>query len=298
MKYYFILSHLRIHNANAMSSNYTIGFPAITAWLGGMHALQRRINQNSSFNQVKFNRIGIVSHDYDLQTYSNHSRFRSLKGTSNPLTRDEERPPFVEEARIDLDVSLIIEVSGITIDDCLTLQNIIFNNLQYIKFAGGDIISHRNKNLFINGKDIFFIHDNEEDDSAIRQCIKFCMPGFVLIERKELLVNYNIERNNLDKLLDFLKVTYTAIETSEDSFDWDASKVEAGWIIPIVVGFKGLSKLSKVKNQRDHNKLHRFVEPIITLGEFKFVYHMAEIDEMMWKYSYDELNTLYLCKNE
>jgi hypothetical protein len=30
---FFLISHLKIHNANAMSSPYTIGFPAMTAWL-------------------------------------------------------------------------------------------------------------------------------------------------------------------------------------------------------------------------------------------------------------------------
>lgn len=39
-----LIPRLRIHNANALSSPYTIGFPALTAWLGGVHALQRKLN--------------------------------------------------------------------------------------------------------------------------------------------------------------------------------------------------------------------------------------------------------------
>ena len=34
MKTYILISNIKIHNANAMSSPYTIGFPAMTAWLG------------------------------------------------------------------------------------------------------------------------------------------------------------------------------------------------------------------------------------------------------------------------
>ena len=39
MKTYIVLPDVQIHNANAMSSTYTIGFPAMTAWLGAVHAL-------------------------------------------------------------------------------------------------------------------------------------------------------------------------------------------------------------------------------------------------------------------
>ncbi|MCB1977589.1 MAG: hypothetical protein KDE66_11370 [Nitrosomonas sp.] len=34
MRRFLLIPHLKIHNANAMSSPYTIGFPAMTAWLG------------------------------------------------------------------------------------------------------------------------------------------------------------------------------------------------------------------------------------------------------------------------
>jgi len=39
-----LLPHLKVHNANALSSPFTIGFPAMTAWLGAVHALQRKLN--------------------------------------------------------------------------------------------------------------------------------------------------------------------------------------------------------------------------------------------------------------
>lgn len=39
MRRFILISHLKIHNANAMSSPFTIGFPAMTAWLGVIHAL-------------------------------------------------------------------------------------------------------------------------------------------------------------------------------------------------------------------------------------------------------------------
>ena len=48
MKAYLLISHLRIHNANAMSSTLTIGVPAMTAWLGAVHALERKLGEGGS----------------------------------------------------------------------------------------------------------------------------------------------------------------------------------------------------------------------------------------------------------
>jgi CRISPR-associated protein Csy2 len=65
MSHFLLLPHLKIHNANAMSSPYTIGFPAITAWMGAVHALQRFVNQQG-FEEVKFTRLAISCHQFDL----------------------------------------------------------------------------------------------------------------------------------------------------------------------------------------------------------------------------------------
>ena len=39
MKKILYIPKIKIHNANALSSPYTIGFPAMTAWGGGVHAI-------------------------------------------------------------------------------------------------------------------------------------------------------------------------------------------------------------------------------------------------------------------
>ena len=70
-----------------------------------------------------------------------------------------------------------------------------------------------------------------------------------------------------------------------------------GWLVPIAVGFRGISELGKVKNQRDITKPHRFVEPIVTLGEFKLPYRVTSIDEIMWHYEYESDGNFYLCVN-
>ena len=62
MRSLLLLPKLQIHNANALSSPYTIGFPAMTAWLGAVHALQRRLNQ-AGHPELRFNSAGVVCHE-------------------------------------------------------------------------------------------------------------------------------------------------------------------------------------------------------------------------------------------
>ncbi len=61
------MQYIVIH-ANALSSPYTIGFPAMTAWLGFMHALERKL-KDTDFSEVRFTGIIVSCLDMDLQTY-------------------------------------------------------------------------------------------------------------------------------------------------------------------------------------------------------------------------------------
>jgi CRISPR-associated protein Csy2 len=77
-----LIPHLCIHNANALSSPFTIGFPAMTAWLGLTHALQRKINERGI--AITIPATGVVSHQMDLQTYRGSNDFvSSIVGTGN-----------------------------------------------------------------------------------------------------------------------------------------------------------------------------------------------------------------------
>ncbi|UYK69882.1 type I-F CRISPR-associated protein Csy2 [Coxiella burnetii] len=85
-----LIPHLRIHNANALSSPFTIGFPAMTAWLGATHALQRNLNERGI--PVTIPATGVVSHQMDLQTYrGNDDYVSSIINTGNPLVPKTKR---------------------------------------------------------------------------------------------------------------------------------------------------------------------------------------------------------------
>lgn len=285
MRCFTLIPHLKIQNANALSSPYTIGFPAMTAWLGFMHALQRKLNA-FGYQDLRFTRIAVSSHRVDLKTYRER-HVNSIVGSSNPLKEDGKRPSFQEEARCDLDVSLLIECEGLGLVDsvnyCSQVSAIIYGEM---KAAGGDIV------------DIPQIQQlSVEGESDRRKLIRKMMPGYVLIERRDLVIEgMNQGLDALSVIMDCLEIKYRCEYSPSGEALWKQGRKESGWIVPIATGFQGLTPLGKVENQRDANTPHRFAESIITLGEFKMPYRLESLDEMLWHYHVDLETNLYLCQ--
>lgn len=292
---YILLPEMEIHNANAMSSTYTIGFPAMTAWLGAVHALQRKMAAcDAAFSDLQFTQAAVICHSSDLQVY--RSRYRNvIIGTANPLKKKNgsyERPPFIAEARIHLCVSVLIETNGIRPEHRELAETWVNRLLPSLKMASGDIMR-------AGSAEVMYVDTAQE--RTYKAVIARLMPGYALIERRDLLQkNSNAaSTDGLNSLLDVLAVRCRAEQDERGNIGkWVYERKNGGWIVPISVGFKGLSSLGHVRNQRDPAKDHRFAENIVTLGEFKMPYRFAALDEMMWHYEYDEENGLYICKNQ
>lgn len=286
MKNILLIPNIKIHNANALSSPYTIGFPAMTAWLGFMHALERKL-MHTEFEQIKLTGIIVSCLDMTLHTYKGKGDYvNSIIATSNPLDKSGKRPSFIEEARAALEITIAIECDmGFMGDDSFT--HYIDNILHTMKIASGDIISFKpSKHL-------------EVKDDEPRGLTKYLMPGFCLISRQELMKKTMQQGEDaIDALLDYLKTT-TDIEIDKNHKITKSKpyKKEKGWIVPIAVGYQGISDLGSLKNTRDQTTPHRFAESIVTLGEFKMPYHFETIDEMIWRYQEYKNNDCYLCHN-
>lgn len=306
IKTYLLLRQVKIHNANAFSSPLTIGFPAMTAWMGAMHALERKLRCNETLSSIRLKKLAVSCHDFDLQTYKGPGDYvNSVIITSNPLRKKGssfERPPFIEEARVHLTVSLLIEVDGLSSSNYLIFDEKTTKALNGMKIAGGDILAFSPiddpiKTTSTRGSRILLVDEDSEKD--VRRAIRSLMPGYVLIERRQLLKQRQEKleaQDTLQALLDLLALHY---EHDDEHDTWHLQpREEQGWLVPIVTGFKGLTPLGHVANQRDASTLHRFAEPVLTLGEFKMPHHFQDIDQMMWQYHYDEQDGLYVCVNE
>lgn len=284
-----ILPHIKIHNANALSSPFTIGFPAMTAWLGFTHALGRKLNQ-AGLNDLMLHSAAVVSHQCDVQTHKGDGDFvHSIIGTGNPLDKDGSRSAFIEEARCHLDVSLVIEYTG---NEDQTEQQGFIELLQktitHMKVAGGDVLS-------LTLPMIKAIDEKNEQETAA--LLRQLMPGYVLIERRDLMVEAMQQgADALDALLSHLTVNHSCEQLENETVVWRSQRKAAGWIVPIATGFQGISPLGQAKNQRDSSVPHRFAESVVTLGEFVMAHKIKHLDDILWQYAPDLENDLYLCQ--
>ncbi|MCT9504481.1 type I-F CRISPR-associated protein Csy2 [Acinetobacter baumannii] len=290
MRHFLLIPHLKLHNANAMSSPYTIGFPAMTAWLGAVHALQRKLQTKDC--DVALTKVAVSCHEFNLQTYKGQGDFvHSIIGTANPLDKDGSRPAFIEEARCHLEVSLLIEIENLGFKKREQLLKIVPDLVSSMKFASGDVLS-------VQKCQIIDFDEDESHDKELRPILNKLMLGHVLIERRDLVVeSMNQGRDALDAVLDYLKVTHSSAVDENGKVTWNSKRQTHGWLVPIAIGFQGISELGQAKNQRDANTPHRFAESVLTLGEFVMPYRIEHIDQLLWRYHVDLENNLYLCKN-
>lgn len=288
VKNILLISHIKVQNANALSSPFTIGFPAMSAWLGATHALQRKLNSDG-FEDLKFDAVAVVSHHANLQTHKGVGDYvHSIIGTSNPLDKDGKRPAFIEEARVHLDVSLAIEYNGIDRDDKERFEERVIQHLKSkMKLAGGDILDFKN---------IETLKVNSRDEKQLARVRRRLMPGYAMVERRDLMIEaMGRGLDGVDAILDYL-VIHNECDMKNEKAIWTKKKKSAGWIVPIAIGFQGISPLGSAKNQRDPNTPHRFAEAVVTLGEFKMPYKIKSLDEILWRYSVDKDRDLYLCE--
>lgn len=282
-----ILPHLKIHNANALSSPFTIGFPAMTAWLGFVHALERKLSQ-AGLSDLMLHSAAVVSHRCDVQAHKGEGDFvHSIIGTANPLDKDGSRSAFIEEARCHLDVSLVIEWSG---NEEQVQQPEFTEQLQAViatmKVAGGDVLA-------VGKPSVKSVITEDDTGRVLRQL----MPGYVLIERRDLMIDAMQQGDDaIDALLGYLTVDHHCEQLEDQSVAWHSQRKTSGWIVPIATGFQGISPLGEAKNQRDPSVPHRFAESVVTLGEFVMVHKIKHLDDILWQYHPDLENDLYLCQ--
>ena len=290
MRQFLLIPHLKLHNANAMSSPYTIGFPAMTAWLGAVHALQRKLQSKGC--EVSLTKVGVSCHEFNLQTYKGQGDFvHSIIGTANPLDKGGSRPAFIEEARCHLEVSLLIECQNIDPDEKEQFLEEVEQLICSMKFASGDVLA-------VKKCQILQFDEDADQDRELKPILNKLMLGHVLVERRDLVIESMKQgKDALDAVLDYLKVTHSSSVDENGKVIWTSKRNAQGWLVPIAVGFQGISELGIAKNQRDADTPHRFAEAVLTLGEFIMPYRIESIDQLLWQYHVDLENNLYLCQN-
>lgn len=308
-----VLPRLRIQNVNAISSPLTHGFPSMTAFLGLMWALERKLCANSI--GMAFDSVGVICHDFDEQV-TQGGYTKAFRLTRNPVDRDGTTAAIVEEGRIHLDMTLVFGVTSKTIleeaEARQALANVVAETLAGMRVAGGSILPTRSADAPQVAELIRLAEDPAEARKQFRRLRRRWLPGFALICRDDLLA----QRLNslqttaptataLDALLDLSRINWrpepgAPSDTERKVVEWKPEPRD-GWIVPIPVGYGALSCIhpaGSVKNARDSLTDFRFVESLYSIGQWISPHRLGSVRELLWYGHSDIDGGLYRCRND
>lgn len=306
-----VLPRLRVQNANAVSSPLTWGFPAPSAFTGFVHALQRRLNSNG--RDLRFGGVGIICHDFEPQVIrTSGRRTQAFRLARHPLDKDGCTSPIVEEGRVHLDISLVIKVSGdgypLNETECTVLSAEILSIAEGLRLAGGSILPHPERNRY-PPQWVGWPDDREirlRQFRALRRCLP---PGFALVSREPLLAHHldilhqsNPRATALDALLDLCRVNIEpeTLDGDDGKVAWGVRRPYRGWLVPLPVGYAAISQLyapGEVKDARDNNVPFRFVESVLSLGEWINLRRASQLEQLFWYHNAQPDAGLYRLHN-
>ncbi|MGB0956118.1 MAG: type I-F CRISPR-associated protein Csy2 [Panacagrimonas sp.] len=303
---YLLLPRLRIQNANIISSPHTWGFPALTAFTGFMHALQRKLDA-----QLEFVGVGVVCHRFEPQVHDlGWNRPGQFALTRNPvenkrkIDKSGQTTPMsiVEEGRGHLEVSLLLAVADLpppfVVD---SLVDDLADQVACMRLAGGTIQSLKKPKMHAAG-------DTDDEHSRVMRTLRRqLLPGFALVgrpdvmrQRLEALRENDPAANALDAVLDISALTYKSTEGDNDEIEW-AIDTPGGWFVPVPVGYTAISPTyapGEVRNARDQNTPFQFVESLIGIGQWLSPHRIQDLSHMLWYPEHDAEAGTYLCRND
>ncbi|WP_410472855.1 type I-F CRISPR-associated protein Csy2 [Faucicola mancuniensis] len=296
---YILLERIQVENANCIAG-FTYGFPAITAFLGFEHALSRKLKEQIG---IELSGCAIFCHDYEVNSYQDFY-IRFIQSRNPPLTLKGEESKklkspasIIEEGKMDMTVSLLLRIDGILSSNSelkeeylTTIKGLVYQS----RLAGGSL-----KKL----KSIQIVSDDKESQRKLKNIL---LPCFTLLDASHLLEEHFEKLQNEQSLLecwtDFFAFKEKAIrnhETDEISWQRYIPENKKGWIVPLMIGYKGISPLyspEEVENLRDTRYPFRFVEAVHGLGEWKSLHRISDLNTLFWQYHVE--NEWYLCQQK
>lgn len=297
-----ILPHLRIQNANAISSPLTHGFPSITAFLGLMWALERKL---AGTYPALFDGVGVICHDFDEQV-TEGGYTRAFRLTRNPVDKDGTTAAIVEEGRIHLDITLVFGIGDDIVNRSDEERDVfareVADIVSQMRVAGGSVLPSTRPSWQSRPQLVSIPQDAEEAVKQFRQLRRRWLPGFALVCRDDLLQQRTsaLQASDpaataLDAWLDLSRFNWRpqpadATDTasheagSKAQVEWRHDRRE-GWIVPIPVGYGALSELypaGTVANARDSHTPFRFVESLYSIGQWISPHRLGSWRDLLW----------------
>lgn len=304
-----VLPHLKVHNANAVSSPLTHGFPSITAFLGLMWALERKTR--AAGLDLEFSAVGVVCHDRREQT-TEGGFVKSFRLTRNPVGKDGGTSAIVEEGRIHLELSLALAVNAGPWDQEAQQRDLktILDLLQGMRIAGGTLLptmqapTSRHLPWLAN-----FTGDSDDQAREFRKLRARLLPGWALVARDDLidkrlndLRKQLPQASRLDAWLSLSRINWHYDAKAGDSKGaWQHDRTGLGWVVPIPVGYGALGELhdaGSVANARDATTPFRFVESLYSMGEWIGPHRLHTPQDLLWYADSRPDEGLYRCRND
>ncbi|MEG0923113.1 MAG: type I-F CRISPR-associated protein Csy2 [Comamonas sp.] len=320
-----VLPHLRVQNANAISSPLTHGFPSITAFTGLMWALQRKLKQAQIPLQLLS--VGVVCHHHQEQVTQGYVRTFNL--TRNPVDKDGSTAAIVEEGRMHLQVSLVFAVAEPLVpgaasslvqgaeDHMQEWAERVGDIAAQMRVAGGTLLPSRP----MPGKTVrpwmaLLPEDPKQRAENFRRWRRQWLPGFALVARDDLLAERLVYLRKTDASATLLDAWLHAARFNHEVLPPTDAKPAvdgkvrwgdplrpkgSGWTVPIPVGYTALSPRHApgvVGNARDASTPLRFVESVYSLGDWISPHRLSDVQQLLWRTEVDEAQGLYRCCND
>jgi CRISPR-associated protein Csy2 len=310
--YLLVIPRIRVQNANALSGPLTHGFPAMTAFLGLMWALERKVREAGL--DLKFKATAVVAHDHEEQITTS-GYVSTLRLTRNPLNRDGSTAAIVEEGRIHLDISLVFAVQSTALrsDDSMdntaayALASQVRDILAQMRIAGGTVIP---SSAPLRKQRPFMVSmvDDDSRQELFNQIKLRLLPGFVLVDRTDLLEQRHQtqqalapQTSKLEAWLSLSRINWTSETDDSGKTRWLNDREGLGWIVPIPVGYGALSELQapgSVAHSRDGHTPFRFVESLYSVGEWLSPHRLHSVEQLLWYADAKSVEGSYRCRND
>ncbi len=313
MRQFLLIKRLKVENANAVAG-LTWGFPAISNFLGFVHALDRKLRKADLACPEVFGGCAIVCHSHQHMTKKDNYGAHHFCLTRNPLTKEGKTASFNEEGRMHLEVSLLIDLNLSAEDfyDYLGREDIL-NEQQHdsefiatikkaigtSRLAGGSCIDYEQVNV------VSAVGDENDVERSIKRLLFGLLPGFAIIDRSELLQPYSdqlMSRKGLTAIeawMDFSGLRYEWVNShsqesssSDEVGEWQRVLLpESGWFVPLMLGYQPIAPLQAaetVRGSRDPDCPLCPVEAVYGIGQWVAPFRVSQVDELLWRYSHDE----------
>ena len=294
---YLLFDRVHIVNANAISSPITYGFPAITGFVGAMHALSRRFSQDEG---VALDGVLIANHECKVRHYRPHSAADyTFVQSRNPVKKNGDTAAIIEEGKADLMVSLVVEVNLSRqayrcMSNAMTdFEGLFQRLLMQQRIAGGSVHSIRSTKLFRS--------------SESEQIMRVLLPGFILMNANQEMIEITAElrainpkATGLDALVEVATLHHipkSVTNGGRTNTEWTTKSVNTGrgWLVPIPLGFQGISEIfspEKLAGCRNPEYSSQFVESVYGLGKWVFPPRINDLSCSFWRYT--KKDSLYL----